>query len=314
MKNRQFISILAIGLLAFQACQKSDKNTITTESSLSTNLAAASTEVASATISEATLDDVHGVSVSDLSGLTEKKGGKGSGGFHIPIVSSCATITVSSSSYPKTITIDYGTGCTDHKGLVKKGKIIVTISDTLINAGATETISYENFYIDSIKVELSGTITNLGKNDSSHWVIQKTMAQTITKTDSSKVSETYNETDEWESGFATATRSDDIFYETGSGSINLNDTATYSRTITKALLIDRSCHYIESGTVELNNNGTIVVIDYGDGTCDSTATVTTNGTTEEINLFSGKYRENGKFSKHCRGFGGSGKGWFGFGF
>jgi hypothetical protein len=37
-------------------------------------------------------------------------------------------------------------------------------------------------------------------------------------------------------------------------------------------------------------------------------TVTTDGTTEEINLHSNKFKEGGKFRKHCHGLGNGGKG------
>jgi hypothetical protein len=312
MKNILFLSSLALILLNFQACQKSDK-VDSSVADLSTNLTAAVAEVVNTTVNTATVEDVQSASVTKFEGLGMGfQGGPGFGSFHLPKVSSCATVTVSSSTYPKEITIDYGTGCADHRGLIKKGKIIVTISDTLSNAGATQTITYQDFYIDSMKVELSGTIKNLGKNDQGNWVIQSKQQQTITKPNGDKKTEVFDESIEWLKGFDTADRIDDSYYKTGSGSINLNDTATYSRTITKALLFEGSCHFIVSGTVELNKNGSVVVLDYGDGTCDSKATVTTNGTTEEIDLFSSRFGEKGKFGKHCHGFGGNGNGWFGF--
>ena len=88
----------------------------------------------------------------------------------------------------------------------------------------------------------------------------------------------------------------------------INDTASYIRTIKTPLFYDTDCEFIKSGIVELNRKGNITVIDYGDGTCDDKATVTTNGTTEEINLHSNKFKEGGKFGKHSHGFGHKGKG------
>lgn len=312
MKKLMFLSSLAIALINFQSCQKSDKIDASV-TDLSTNLNAAVAEVVNTTVNTASVEDVQSVSVTKFDGMgLGMHGGLGFGSFHLPKISSCATVTVSSATFPKEITIDYGTGCADHRGLIKKGKILVSMTDTLVNAGATETITYQDFYIDSMKVELSGSIQNLGKNDQGNWVIKSKLIQTITKPNGDKKSEEFDETIEWLKGFETTDRIDDSYYKTGTGSINLNDTAVYSRTITKALLFEGSCHFIVSGTVELNKNGSVVVLDYGDGTCDSKATVTTVGTTEEIDLFSTRFGEKGKFGKHSHGFGGHGNGWFGF--
>jgi hypothetical protein len=83
----------------------------------------------------------------------------------------------------------------------------------------------------------------------------------------------------------------------------VGDSITFNRTITEPLLIDRSCEYILSGTVELLRNGETTTIDYGDGTCDDIATVTINGVTEEISLNSHSFHKGGKFGNNCHGFG-----------
>jgi hypothetical protein len=119
------------------------------------------------------------------------------------------------------------------------------------------------------------------------------------------MSEVNAETITWISGFETTDKEDDIYYKSGSGTLSINDTLTYSRTITTPLLYDKSCEYIISGTVELYKKGNTVVIDYGDGTCDNIATVTTDGTTEEISLKSHEFDKHGTFRHHCKGFGGN---------
>jgi hypothetical protein len=322
MKNKIILASLAVSILGFQACQKSDKADNST-GNLNTTLTLASAEVVTTQATQASSVDVQSVSVEKFDGSSPafrfdgvKPGGEfgghgGPGGFGpvkfgIPHIDSCATVTVSSSTYPKEIVIDYGTGCADRHGHIKKGKIIIDISDTITAAGATKTITYQDFYVDSIKIELTASLKNIGQNDSGHWVIEKKSERTVTK-NGEKCVESSNETDEWISGYATTDRFDDIYYESGSGSITFNDTVTFSRTITKPLLINRSCDYIESGIVELNRNGNVVTIDYGDGTCDNKATVTSNGTTEEIELRAGRFREGGPFDKHCHGFGCKGR-------
>jgi hypothetical protein len=92
---------------------------------------------------------------------------------------------------------------------------------------------------------------------------------------------------------------DDKYYKTGYGSITVDDSIIYSRSITKALLIDKSCKYnILSGTILLFKKGNTVTIDYGDGSCDSVATITTEGSTEEISLSTGKFHQGSNLDQH----------------
>jgi hypothetical protein len=330
MKKYIFLVItLAFALFSFQTCKKDMSSDSSSGTNLSASLKTAVAEVVSTQVTEASIEDVHSVSVEKFDGTDPnvnllgaflpkdsagrfKNWGSGSMHFDIPHISSCATITVSSATYPKVITIDYGTGCSDGRGPVKKGKIIISLSDTIINAGAIESIAYDNFSIDGLMVERADTVKNLGENSEGHWVIQSSAKQTVTKTGGDKIYKQSNETLEWTSGFGTADKSDDIYYKTGSGSISVNDSSVSSQIITKPLLIDRSCQYITSGTIELTRNGTTTTIDYGDGTCDNKATVTVNGTTEEIDLFTCRFGEDGLFGKNCHGFGGNGNGRFGF--
>ena len=313
MKSKLILGVLASAVIGFQSCQKMG-NTGSNSANLSTNLNAAVAEVVTTKAVETSSTDVQSVSVEKFDGHTSAipYGGMPMGGgglfgmgpvrFGIPHIDSCATVTVSSSTFPKEIVIDYGTGCTDRMGHVKKGKIVIDLSDTITASGAVQTITYQNFYIDSIQIQYTASLKNLGQNSSGHWVIEKKSDKTFTK-NSETVVESSTESDEWVTGFGTTDKSDDVFYESGSGSITVNDTAKFTRTITKPLTIDRSCEFITSGTVVLTRNGNTVTIDYGDGTCDNKATVTTNGTTEEIELRGGMFMDGGEFAKHCDGFG-----------
>jgi hypothetical protein len=315
MKHKIILGSLALTLFGFLACQKSDQTL--SSASLATSLSVASADIVGTQVAEVSASDVQSVSVEKFDGSDHafqfdgirpnwRFDGLGPIRFGIPHIDSCATVTVSGSAFPRQIVIDYGSGCTDRMGHVKKGKILITISDSIIVAGAKKTITYQDFYIDSIKVELTASVENLGKNDSGRWVIESKSSQTITN-NSEKSVRVNDETMEWVSGFETTNKSDDVYYKSGSGSITLNDTVTFSRKITKPLLIDRSCGFIKSGTIELTKGSSVVVVDYGDGTCDSIATVTANGATETIDLHHSQYNEGGEFNKHCGGFGHKGK-------
>lgn len=327
---------MAMITFGLYSCQKDMSKSISSSKyastmSLSTSTVAASTEVATTQVSTASTSDVQSVSVEKFDGtdsLVNLKGhqpprdhygkflfsGHDLMKFDIPKISSCATVTVSSTTYPKEIIIDYGTGCSDGHGPVKSGKIIINITDTLVTAGSSKTITTDSFYVESMAVDYSASITNLGKNSQGYWAIVSTNSQKITKPDGSIVTKSGTDTIEWINGFETADKSDDIFYESGSGSIIFKDT-TFSRVITKPLLHD-TCQFIVSGTVELlKNDSTVATIDYGSGTCDRKATVTINGTSEEIDLFTSHFHDGSKFERCSNGgFGGKERkrGRFGF--
>src|SRR5688500_8592795 len=70
----------------------------------------------------------------------------------------CATVTVTPlEGFPKTVAIDFGSGCTSLNGVVRKGKITVTVSDSLRKSGSIAVMNFENYYVDGFKKE--GTIT-----------------------------------------------------------------------------------------------------------------------------------------------------------
>ena len=68
----------------------------------------------------------------------------------------CAIVTVTSTkgTFPKTITVDFGTGCTDKRGVTRKGKIIITVTNKHLVPSATITVVHDNFYVDGKKVEV----------------------------------------------------------------------------------------------------------------------------------------------------------------
>ncbi|MES1181665.1 MAG: hypothetical protein ABUL44_02610, partial [Flavobacterium sp.] len=92
----------------------------------------------------------------------------------------CAIVTESGDNYPRTITIDYGTGCTNTNGITKQGMIIIETSDDMLNAGATRIVTFENYYVNNTQIEGSRTTTNIGNNVDSHPVFSRIVQTTIT--------------------------------------------------------------------------------------------------------------------------------------
>ncbi len=196
----------------------------------------------------------------------------------------CATVTVSGDGFPKEITIDFGDGCQTRKGDLKTGKILITLSDTLVNAGAVHQVEYVDVMIGDKRIDLLKTRTNTGLNATGNWVLESASELTITYADGSSSTRSSNETIEWISGFETADREDNIMYKSGAGTGLNSKGESFERTITTPLLIDKSCDYIKSGVVEMSKDGVVSSIDFGDGTCDQWATITKDGVSKEIDL------------------------------
>ena len=92
----------------------------------------------------------------------------------------CPIITIdpNDGTFPRTITIDYGTeGCEGWNGRIRKGIIQVVVTDTMINEGATRTVTFIDFSVDDVQVEGVKTLTNTGLNDEGQRTFSRTVEQ-----------------------------------------------------------------------------------------------------------------------------------------
>lgn len=213
----------------------------------------------------------------------------------------CATVSVDSDVFPKTITINYEDGCSGRWGMEKKGVITIYMTDTILNEGAVYTVNYDNLVMGYRNISKTATFTNEGQNDAGNWVISFEMVSTTTfehNGESYTIVRELSGEREWMEGFDTPAVADDIFMLSGSGSITVNEVLKFQKTITEPLLIDRSCRFPLSGIIEIVRGDEMMTIDFGTGECDNIAQVTKNGETEEIELNLGRFRKD--FRRHDR--------------
>lgn len=63
--------------------------------------------------------------------------------------------------FPKTVTLDYGSGCTGRDGKMRKGKMITIYSAPMIRPGAKAVTRFENYHVNGVKIEgIHGTKNN----------------------------------------------------------------------------------------------------------------------------------------------------------
>ena len=78
----------------------------------------------------------------------------------------CVTITAepNDTTFPKTVTINYGDGCLCRDGKFRKGVVVLYFSAPLRKPGAVLTITLKDFYVNRAHIEGVKTITNLSAN------------------------------------------------------------------------------------------------------------------------------------------------------
>ena len=199
----------------------------------------------------------------------------------------CADITDSGEgTFPRTITLDYGDGCEDARGHVKKGKIVIVVSAEMDLPGAVRTTTFDNFFVDDRQMIGTRTLTNTsGEAAVNPSFAFSDVVEMIH--DGRSRSKTAEGTRTWIAGFDTrADRTDDIFEMTGISSMSCREGQAMSRTIIEPVVFDAACGYPVSGIVEMTKpRGGIITLNFGDGTCDDQATVThDDGTTETVDL------------------------------
>lgn len=199
----------------------------------------------------------------------------------------CPIVTVvpGDGSYPRTVTIDYGTeGCEGLNGRIRKGIIQVTLTDTLSNPGAVRTVEFIDFSVDDVQIEGTKTLTNNGLNGEG----QLTFTRVI-----SDASLTFPNGDvaEWDAtqqitlieGTGTPGRLDDVSrIEGNSSGVNRNGNP-FTSEITTPLIKPFVCPWVVSGVRSVTVNNHTWTLDYGDGTCNKIALLTRpDGTTKTV--------------------------------
>jgi hypothetical protein len=184
--------------------------------------------------------------------------------------------------FPKTVTIDYGTGCTT-LGITRKGKIVYTISNLFRYPGAVITASFQNYNVNGYKLEGVFSITN---NTSGNTISLATQTSSGKLTYPDGKWYTYSGQRSWvmTAGMLTAALSDDEYTVTGNGVLESSAGNSLSGTINTGLLRKLSCMNIVSGTIDLVYNGIQGLFDYGTGDCDKKATVKVGTKVYEVTL------------------------------
>lgn len=195
-------------------------------------------------------------------------------------------ITIDTTSSPKSVTVDYGSSnCTCNDGKTRRGKIVTTFTGQYIATGTIITHTPVDYYVNDIKFEGTKTVQNMGLNSNSQPYFNVQIDGVATLTSGEVVDYTSSRVRTWTTGFSTLlNRFDDEYDITGTSEATISTGEGYIGNTTSPIHIKVGCGFPVSGTLDITPTGKPVrQINYGDGTCDYSFTVTVNGYTFTIN-------------------------------
>jgi hypothetical protein len=284
-----FISLIIAFLFS---CQKENSSKNSGSTITETDAADYSDESAQA---DGSFDDVDDVTMTAADAENTASIGKMDREYHLDFselrqaIGTCATITVSpnDSTYPKTITIDFGDSCVGLDGKIRSGKIIISLTGPIRKKGSIVTTTLENFYINHVHIEGTKVIANLSENGTTEFSVTVTGGKVTFPNgrgytyESSKVKVQVE-------GMDTKTCLDDVYHVTGSAQVVRNNGTVIKFEVVDPLIKKVICPWRSDGTLKISINDRVLKLDYGfphNGDCDNKALLTwNNGNSQRVIL------------------------------
>lgn len=287
--TKSTFAFLLLGTLTLTACKK-EKSTAqdetTTMENTENNMEA-----------QAAFDDVFdnsmgiGAESGEDLGITGSIGiyGRMEGGNYSGRVDSnrCFTITVMPQQqgvFPKTVTIDFGAGCTAPNGRVRKGKIITVFTGKMREPGSKATTTFEGYQVDSMSVTGTHEVVNNSSSSNKIFTI-RVIDGKLTWNSGRWVKWNNTRTVTQIEGNGTAFWPlDDVFSITGAGTGENSKGRSWGHEVVEPLIRKFTCAWTTKGVVRISFNQTNGLLDFGNGDCDNKATLTVNGRVKIITL------------------------------
>lgn len=284
MKTKVLLMISALAVLSFSSCKK-DSSGVLEQTSI--NLADDDA------VTDAVYEDVFNTA-DNATIILDQLGKSIDAKSETVLADSCPTITITRATaalWPKIVTVDYGTSCTGINDNVRSGKIVIEVTGPRLQFGSKRTITFVNYFFNSIKVEGTKVLENKGYNGNQNLVISVKLTDgKLTLPDGKTIERSMDHQREWVAGLFTKNIWDDECLITGTATGKNIEGIAYTNTIMTALHWTRACRFIVSGVVKIEREGmSPVELDYGTGDCDAKAVVTKDGISKEI-LLKNKHR------------------------
>ena len=289
------IAFALTGAFTFTGCKKDTSVSTPTTTEDATETAATVEATTQDAETEEQFDDVFNITASMNSSQVGEDLGVGSNvsglyslGRTPDTLTPCFTITVVPNIphvFPKTVTIDFGTGCLGRDGKYRKGKIVSIYTNPMVVPGAKVSTTFVGFYVDSFKIEGTHITENTSVNNMQGWRVSVIDGK-VTNTNTNKWRKWNSVKDvlQIEGNGTPAFPLDDVYRITG-GSTGSNSAGhSWSANIVDPLIKKFTCRWIVKGTVRLMRDGRYALLDYGNGDCDNEAIIYINGVPHRITL------------------------------
>jgi hypothetical protein len=277
------ITLAAFAVLSFvilYSCQK--ENSLTTSQTVTEEQATTYSDESAQT--EASFDDVEDVS---MIAAGEEGVASAPNGRFLPTfeelrlrIGLCATITVTpnDSTYPKTVTIDFGDGCLCADGKFRKGAIILNLTGPIRRSGSILTITFRDFYLNRAHIEGTKIVSNLSENGNIKFTVQVVGGKVTFPTGRGYKYEGMKYAKQIEGGSTNIVR-DDVYSIEGRSKTEFNSGLTIVLNTESPLIKKVVCPWISDGTLKIKINDRVLFLDYGapnNGDCDNKALLTWN--------------------------------------
>jgi hypothetical protein len=204
-------------------------------------------------------------------------------------IGDCATITVvpNDSTYPKTVTIDFGDSCLGRDGKVRSGKLVLHFTGPIRRPGSVVTLTFVRYHVNRAHIEGTKIFRNLSEPPVHKWSIE-VLDGKVTFPNGRGYSYEGIKTVTQIAGMLTAIVRDDVYKITGRSKTTFNNGTTVNLNTETPLIKKVNCPWINEGTVKIKINDRVLMLDFGfpnNGDCDNKALLTwNNGNSQRIIL------------------------------
>lgn len=199
----------------------------------------------------------------------------------------CAEVTRTGDKTAGTIHIDFGDGCTDKRGRVRRGAILIAYSGVWSEAGSSWTVRFEDYFVNDVNITGTREVKNITTD-----TLRRRFQVDLEDGEAT-----------WPDGRIARRRLHHIreherdnnnvlirliIYGTAEG--NHRNGRGYQIEILEPLVYDRSCAaegviIPVKGKKLIKHGNRQITVDYGDGTCDNVVTlINVNGRMKEIRI------------------------------
>lgn len=204
------------------------------------------------------------------------------------------TITMSPNSTPEVpvgdIVIDFGEGCVDILGNIRTGRLLIHFVGRRFLPESVVTLTFDGYTINGIELAGTRTLTNISDSNEDFPKFQVELEDgSATWPDGTVATREHCFEREWIRA-NNPTQDQMVVNQCANAEVAATGTnrrgVEYQMIIVEELVYKRGCPIAVSGIKKFIEvaTGKEIVIDYGDGNCDKTITITVNGASRTVNV------------------------------